>query len=197
MASALEDETKDVATGNRAAQSTPDIVDYVASALTSGVQEDVHERTQSMVACVANNVNIGGHIDDNSVDSRGIVAVAAVISLVELLDDIVERLPDAVAVTEGVLSLDAHVIGFVGTQRLGRASTAREHDGKGALAGDVFAELIEGLVELIEEELAGIFLGAVALLVVALTALPRLVVEGTAPLLGAVASGRYISQLLR
>lgn len=190
MTSALEDETKDVATRNRTPQRTPDVVDDIASALTSSVQEDVHERAQSVISCVANNVNIGRHIDDNSVDSGGIIAVAAVIGLVELLNDIVERLSDAVAVAESILGLDAHVVGFVGTQGLGRAPTAGEHDGKGALAGDVLAKLIEGLVKLIEEELAGVFLGAVALLVVALTAIAGLVVEGAAPLLSTVAAER-------
>ena len=197
MASALEDETKDVATRDRTSQSTPDVVDDIASALTSSVQEDVHERTQSVVARVSNNVNISRHVDNHGVDSRGIVAVAAIISLVELLDDIVERLSDAVTVAESVLGLDAHVIGLVRAQGLGRAPTAGEHDGEGTLAGDVLAELIEGLVELIEEELAGVFLGAVALLVVAFTAFAGLVVEGATPLLSAVAPGRcqWVSQM--
>lgn len=190
MTSALENETEDVATRNRTSQSTPDVVDDIASALTSSVQEDVHERTQSVVARVSNNVNISRHVDNHGVDSRGIVAVAAIISLVELLDDIVERLSDAVTVAEGVLGLDAHVISLVRAKGLGRAPTAGEHDGEGTLAGDILAELIEGLVELIEEELAGVFFSAVALLVVAFTAFAGLVVEGATPLLSAVASGR-------
>lgn len=163
----LEDETKDVATRNGTSQSAPNVVDDITSALTSGVQEDVHEGSQPMVTSVANNVNVSGHIDHNSVDSRCIIAIAAVIGLVELLNDVVERLSDAIAVAEGVLGLDAHVVGLVRSEGFGRASTAWEHDGERALTGDVLAEFIESLVELVEEELAGIFFSAVALLVVA------------------------------
>lgn len=186
VASTLKNQAKDVATGNRATERTPDGVDDIASAITSSVELDVHERAQTAVTVVANNVDIGRNLDNGRVDTRGIVALAAVLDLVELLDDVVVSLPDAVTVAVGVLGFNDQVVGLVGTQLLGRAAVSRELDGVGAFARDVLAQLVKCLVELVKQQLARVVLRAVALLVVTLAALARLVVERTGPFLDTV-----------
>lgn len=185
-ASTLENGTKDGTTRDRATNGTPHVVDNIAGAVTASIKHDVHGGAQAVVARVTDNVDVCGDLDLDLVDAVGGEEAAVSALLVELLNGVHVRLLDAVAVAVRVLGLDFQLVRRVGAGGFRVAPVAGELDVEAALAGDVLAEILKGLVELVPEELHGIVLLGVTLFVVALAAVVG-VPERPDPVLGAVA----------
>lgn len=190
MASTLEDETKDIATRDATSQRAPDRVDNVALAVASGIEEDVHCRSKTMVSSICDNVDIGWQINLEGIDTVAVKLAAVLVLLVQLVESVGVSFLDSIAVTIGVFSLNLHRECLVGTEFLRVAAIAGEHDVERALARDVFAEVIKSLVELIPQQLSRIVLLGVALLVVALAAAVG-VPKGPNPLFGTVATMKF------
>ena len=189
VASAFENEAKDVSTGNAAPQRTPDGVDNIASAVTSSVKEDVHGGSESMITSISDNVHVSWKVDLERIDAVTVKLATILLFLVELMEGVGISFLDSVTVAIGVFSLNLHLKSLVGAEALGVTAIAREHDVERAFTRDVFAEFVESLVELVPEQLSGVIFAGVALLVVALAAAIR-VPEGPNPLLGTVAAMR-------